>query len=371
MSQRALLRGVAPALAALLFAPACGNDGAAPTGPSPSVQQALHERIVRLEGSGHSEELLKSAEGLFRRRPVQHWFDLDGWNLGRNELRVVWDLNRPDRDQDRTVIRALDFECPQHPLHVMLEYDRELEERGIDLLIVPVMNRAQIWSDRLPDVTSDEQCLGGDLAMPRLLLEMSKAGLDVVDLYPVFAAARAEARSRGEEADIFLKHNPHWTPLGTIIAAEAIADRVRSMEWFRQGRDREGEDFFRKAAELPDAFPRHGNVPEKPEKLQFDCILDEDGEPLHLSDRTSPVLLISDSFGAVYSAEGAGLPNHLHRLLGYRLDRIKVPAGAENTVWQAIARRGDNLEGKKLVIWVFRSQTLVTRELTKIEIFQD
>jgi hypothetical protein len=370
------MRG-AVASALLFLASACGEGDTVQIPPLQHMEalspagQAIKDRIEQLEASGLAEELLTSVGTMLEAEPVPHWIDMDGWSLGRNELLFVQKMNSRDWQRDTDRVRALDFECEGHPLHVISRYKKELAEHGIDLLVVPVPNRAQVYFDRLPNVSSDGTFLGGDLAMPRLLLEMSSIGIDVIDLYPAFAKARVDARSNGEEAHLFLDYNPHWSPTGVRIASMVIAERIRSLDWFKPGKAREGEHFFVNQQRLHLENPQFGNAPSTPPEELHYCVQDADGKRAHRRNRKSPVLVLADSYGSVYINHGSDICSHISAQLGYPIDFICIQQGAENSVWQAVARRKNGLAGKKVVIWLFSRDLLLSREMRKVDIFLD
>jgi alginate O-acetyltransferase complex protein AlgJ len=80
------------------------------------------------------------------------------------------------------------------------------------------------------------------------------------------------------------------------------------------------------------------------------------------SDRNSPVLLIGDSHTLVFNdggdlhTRGAGLADHLAIELGTAIDHIGVRGSGTTVPRITLARRRDNLKGKKLVIWCFSSR---------------
>ena len=73
-------------------------------------------------------------------------------------------------------------------------------------------------------------------------------------------------------------------------------------------------------------------------------------------DRNSPVLLIGDSHTLVFNdggdlhTRGAGLADHLTLELGFAIDHIGIRGSGTTVPRIELARRKDNLKGKKLVI---------------------
>ncbi|HOS43564.1 MAG TPA: hypothetical protein PK794_07745, partial [Armatimonadota bacterium] len=75
--------------------------------------------------------------------------------------------------------------------------------------------------------------------------------------------------------------------------------------------------------------------------------------------RESPVLLLGDSHTLVFHAgedmlaSGAGLADHLALQLGFPVDVVGVRGSGATPSRISLLRRGDNLAGKKVVIWCF------------------
>ncbi|MDG2142848.1 MAG: hypothetical protein P8N31_04765, partial [Planctomycetota bacterium] len=337
---------------------------------------ALQQRIFQIRQHGYSDELLEACVSRLEHNATRTWFPMDGWSPARNELNLVRILNtppparhikdRPIRDTRRTI----------RSMAVILEYHNELKARGIDLLVVPIPGRVQAWSDRALGVPPFDPIHGGDVGLPELLLKMTSEGINVVDVFPALACARAAAMAAGDpDPDLFLTHNTHWSPQGVEACTAPIAEWVRSMKWFEQGPAKEGTAFFRRTEVITDPSKMYGPGRGAPRELIYPKIVSRKGErPYRLSQdfvRGSPVLLIGDSFSSYHWESFADMSLQLFAELGHPVDVISLSQGAENAVWNSVARRGDNLEGKKVVIWLFSANVLVSMEMTKVEIFTD
>jgi len=332
-------------------------------------QQALRARIEVLESSKSHAGFLSAASKLRESKSfVDGFIDLDGWAVGRHELNLVHDLNSPDSKDSDGAALDLDVDREGSPLWVIAHYARELRERGIDLLVVPVPNRVQVWPDRLPDGAKPDPGGGGDLGSARLLLALSEAGVEVVDLSRVFAAEREHAEPDPGDR-LFRDYNPHWAPRAVVLTADAIVARVRRMEWYEPGPEHEGVDFFLHRERLQHTFANHGSPPTEYETFWFDLVLDGSRELIVQDDRDSPVLILGDSYSDIYRTSGADIAVELYARLGFKMDRIAVPNGGANTVWQAVARRRDELRGKKLVIWIFRMSEFTNPKFRAVDPF--
>jgi hypothetical protein len=343
---------------------------------SPAVEAAraetrrlLEERIARLERSGLGDELVASVTEQLDAAPGANWFGMGGWNLGRIELGFVRSMNSHVGGDPKRPVRGLDFDDEDHPIHAIEHYARTLAEHGITLLVVPVPNRVQVQSDLMPNVGADPDLLGGDLAMPRLLIEMARRGIDVVDLYPSFAAARVEDRAEGRTRTLFQDYNAHWSPRGVRIGAQVVAERIRALPWFEQGPLVERADFEIVFEERRSTAPQYGDAPEEQQLMPFDRVLRPNGRRLLERDPNSPILVMGDSYAGMYNAEGADICSHLIAELGHPVDYITVSNGGANSVWQSLARRGDDLAGVKVIVWNVSRSVLDARDMRTVDLF--
>jgi hypothetical protein len=122
----------------------------------------------------------------------------------------------------------------EHPrykrnLPVFVASKKELARYGMDYLVVLVPGNSTIYPDALnPEHPMSKRGLPYRIDLHRLELfkEFEDAGIDYIDLTPAFIRARL-----GKNADSRLKANSHWSCVGRVIAAQAIADWIRARPW--------------------------------------------------------------------------------------------------------------------------------------------
>jgi SGNH hydrolase-like domain, acetyltransferase AlgX len=252
----------------------------------------------------------------------------------------------------------------KNPLPVIREFQQMLAAHGVDFLFVPVPTKVEIFPEK---IEPGQGALTGQVVNPfsrKLLLDLSRDGVEVMDLLPAFLAARARADKRGEEP-LYQHQDTHWTDRGLRMAAELIATRVKAYPWYP-----ELAKHARRFRTRPAAFTRYGDLhsrlPEgqkaryKPESLQARQVL-IDGRKPYDDDADSPVVVLGDSFTGVYElteAEHAGVSAHIARAISYPVDLVMSYGGGPN-VRQKLMRRGvEGLAGKKLVIWMMTARDL-------------
>ncbi len=283
-------------------------------------------------------------------RPVVR--GLDGWLFVGSELRHLglgpfWGPRAVE------VSRANKPEWAD-PLPVILDFKAQLEDAGIELLFVPVPAKAAVYPDRVPGLADADPSLrwdSGDAAFYQVLRER---GVEVIDLVPEFRLHRQK-----QDRPLYCRQDTHWAGPAIEATASLIADRLRRREWFEpvpKGRF----ETERRTVEIRGDLWRmldDASTPKETLSLGFVQRRTEGGlEPVDPW-RESPVLLLGDSHGLVFQgggdmhAKGAGLADHLAQQLGFPVDLVAVRGSGATPSRINLLRRGDNLAGKKVVIW--------------------
>jgi hypothetical protein len=247
----------------------------------------------------------------------------------------------------------------KNPVPVIKQWKSFLADQGVDFLFVPVPTKAEIFPDKLDGSGAP---LKGKVVNPyarKLLLDLSKAGVEVVDLWTPFLRARAEAG----DTELFQRQDTHWTARGIDLAASVIAERIARYPWAKQLAKQ-------KLTTKPASFARHGDLVSrlrdsdrkglKPEALVGQQVLGPDGKPYE-DDPESPVVVLGDSFTGVYQltdCEHAGLSAHLARALGHPVDLVMSYGGGPNVRHKLMRRGASDIGNKRLVIWVMTARDL-------------
>jgi hypothetical protein len=252
----------------------------------------------------------------------------------------------------------------KNPYPVIVEFRDFLRESGVDFLVVPVPTKVEVYPDKL---------LSGKMPVDHLpvlnpygrkmLMELTQAGVEVVDLLPVFLKARTE-RQPGEEP-IYQPQDTHWTDRGLRLAAKIIAERIKKYPWY-EDLEKSAIDFT--AEEV--AFKLRGDLvsrlaPKEQPRYQPDTRLGHkvkfpDGT-LYNDDLNSPIVLLGDSFTGVFQrtpCRNAGVSAHIAKEIRYPLDLVMSYGGGPG-VRKVLLRRGvEDLQKRRLVIWMFTARDM-------------
>ena len=280
----------------------------------------------------------------------------DGWLFLTAELRFL-SAGRFWADDAVAVSRSHKPDSAD-PLPAILDFNKQLKERGIKLLVVPVPPKAAIYPEEiLPELAiSGEETL---TYLSRFYDELRANGVEVVDLAPRYF----EFRSKKRDA-LFCKTDSHWSGLGCVLAAQAMAQIVRAKlpeqpseshyvsDWVSSLFD--GDLGGLLGADAPKIAPGQILV-----RSVRDKATGKNVEP----DSNSSVLLLGDSFTLVFHefyAANAGLLDQLALELGFAPDLIGTRGSGATPVRVSLYRRASKDPGylakKKIIIWCFTSR---------------
>jgi len=242
------------------------------------------------------------------------------------------------------------------PLPAIVDFRNKLAEQGVSLIFVPVPAKASVYPDKLiGDMAADTRV---DTAHAEFYELLGKAGVDVLDLTPVFRGERQKGKP-----DTYCRHDTHWSGHGCAVTARLIADKVRDLPWTKSVVKRELTCDEREVEITGDLWQDIGDAGIAKERLPLRFVGEKVAAELKPvePDESSPVLVLGDSHGLVFHAgnelhaTGAGFVDQLAYELGFAVDLIAVRgSGASSSrisLYRRSARDSSYLAEKKLVIW--------------------
>lgn len=285
----------------------------------------------------------------------------DGWLFLTSELRFL-SLNDFWGAGAAKVSRAPKPDVAD-PLAAIVDFQKQLKAKGIELLLVPVPPKAGIYPDKaVTGVAADEKVTLA--ALQRFYAELTSAGVEVLDLAPQFAAL---CKSAEPSETPYCKTDTHWSPAGCQVAAKTIAAAVQ-----KKLGPPPAANPFAVASATGLAYDLDGDLgallakgvpkPAK-EKLQLRQITNKATGKGVEPDPASPVLLIGDSHTLVFhqfAGERAGLLDQLALELGVAPDLIGTQGSGSTAVRVTLYHKSIKdpayLAKKKVVVWCFTAR---------------
>lgn len=246
------------------------------------------------------------------------------------------------------------------PLPAIIDFNRQLKERGVELIFVPIPPKALIYPDKLPGNFS--RPVGVELSRPyaQLYDKLAEQGVQVLDLIPIFSSAR-------DTAQLYCKTDTHFSGAGLAVVADALSRKIKQEAWY-PAVPKKAYKKEERAVDISGDLARMEKSDTK-ETLPLQFVTDAATGKNVSPDPDSPVLLLGDSHTLVFSVggdlhtTGAGLFDQLSAALGFPLDLLGVRgSGATPSrikLYQRSRKDPTLLTKKKVVVWC-----LSARELT-------
>jgi alginate O-acetyltransferase complex protein AlgJ len=338
--------------------------------PSPEATRALEKTLV--ESSVLVDRLRPWVQSLmveyFGQGNSQAVVARDGWLFFRKDLDYV--NGRPFLDPDRQRERMAGGGVSADPLPAILDFQSQLAERGIRLVLLPVPVKPCIEGDRFTRDSGGARRVRQNASFEASLEALRGRGVEVFDPAPLLF----ERREQTGEAQ-YLARDTHWTPKAMEAVAQALARLVEAAAGgSRPSSSRGGSGApvleERMVAALGDTVALLG-LPEQqtlfsPETVTIRAVSSRGA--FWTSNPGADVLLLGDSFSNIFSfremgwGEHAGLAEHLGAALGQPVDALlRNSDGAFATrqmLQHELARGRDRLAGKKVVVWEFAVREL-------------
>ena len=267
----------------------------------------------------------------------------DGWLFLANELRHVG-VGQFWGDGAAKVSKATK---PQDadPLPAILDFKRQLDALGIELILVPVPPKAIIYPDKVADTVAAPADGKAPARLDAVHQEFYKLlrekGVNVLDLTDDFLANRLS-----EEGPIYCRQDSHWSGLACNLAAKRIAGILRQKDWYQGVKQTKFEPRVASVTISGDLWSvlDEATHPEH-ETLKLRTIRAPGGDTV-TPDKNSPVILLGDSHNLVFQAggdmhaTGAGLADQLAYELGFAVDLLGVRGSGATPARINLYRRG-------------------------------
>ena len=280
----------------------------------------------------------------------------DGWLFFGGELRLL-SLGRFWGSDAAKSSRAHKPDLAD-PVPAIVDFQQQLKARGIELVVVPVPPKAAVYPEKIVpgfDVQTNDPAP----VLHQLYDELRAAGVDVLDLGALFVKNRDDSRG-----PVFCKTDSHWSGLGCVLAAQAIAEKIRPKLPNPSGAKDYVSDWKEAqiSGDLDGLLARDARKPGA-EKIAVQTVSEKGSGRAVEPDPNSPVLLLGDSHTLVYHdflAERAGLLDQLALQLGFAPDLIGTRGSGATPVrinlYRHTAKDAGYLAKKKVIVWCFAAR---------------
>lgn len=268
----------------------------------------------------------------------------NGWLFLRNELRHIgvgpfWG------EAAAKVSRASKPELAD-PLPAIVDFNEQLQKRGIELLVVPVPCKALIYPEQLGGSAGGRL----DTVHQEFFKMLTEKGVKVLDLAEPFLKAKAQPGT----ANLYCQTDTHWSPYACELTAGLIRERL--------GLPGKPGAFKVRAEQRTITGDLAGGT--GTEELPARVVESADGSPME--DKVGTIVLLGDSHTLVFHAggelhgTGAGLADQLAAELGEAVDVVGVRGSGATPARVNLLRRAKAdpayLAGKKTIIWCFAAR---------------
>lgn len=254
------------------------------------------------------------------------------------------------------------------PRTAILQFQRQLAQRNIALVVMPVPIKATIHPEKFSSRYDGLRAAIHNPSYEQLLRELEAEGVSVCDTTDALVQYGQHAANPA-----FLATDTHWRPEAMELAAAELARLIEDKIAFDKPRDdSRWHHISQKVKNLGDIAlllklrPNQRLFDE--EEVAIHPVVDAVGRAWQ-PDPTAEVLLLGDSFANIYSLEmmnwgaAAGLAEQLSRELGRSVDTIlRNDDGAFATreiLSRELSQGTDRLAGKKVVVWQFAARELL------------
>jgi alginate O-acetyltransferase complex protein AlgJ len=253
----------------------------------------------------------------------------------------------------------------KNPLPHLLALKRYLAAHNVNLLFVPVPNKSEVYySSLVPGAVLPQ----GTILNPygrKFLKDAQDSGLEVIDLLPLFFGAAMNDSQTG--AIVYQKQDTHWTNDGLQIAAQAIADRIKTYAWYSETVHKysvcytKHDTTFERLGDIVDKLADNERSAYPPVTLQASQVHVPDGSLYKGSQPQAPVLLMGDSFTGVFElidCKGAGVGAHIAADTKLPVDIITSWGGGPLVREKMLRARAKDLSAKRVVVYMMVARDL-------------
>lgn len=253
-------------------------------------------------------------------------------------------------------------EDSRNPVRHITMLGRYLQTKNIDLLIVPVPCKEEVY----PEFIGNGVTIGkGTVINPfgrKVIASLLQNGIEVVDLLPVFLE---EKKNDAEFGVLYQKQDTHWNGRGLKIAAHEIVKHLKAsaryQSWGQRTKYLTKDTLVTRSGDMVERLPPEKQQTYAPEQMLVQQVRQQDGKLYQSNLPGAPVLLIGDSYTGVFEhidCKSAGVGAHIAMESGLPVDIITSWGGGPLVRQKMLRMRGADLDKKRIVIYMMTTRDL-------------
>ncbi len=244
-------------------------------------------------------------------------------------------------------------------------YHAALAAENVQLIVLPVPAKAEIYPDKFSAAESPKSLLGRQAT---LIQTLEQAGVTVIDL----ASAFHTEREKHPETLLYCARDAHWSPAGIKIAASLVKSAIKDQSWFKPALPLAEPVTLEITGDLVASPTAAALGPEK--------ILVQRTSDLMEPAADAPALLVGDSHTLVFSGgadagfhcQGGGLLDLLQAASGQAWMQVANAGGGTDAARLQLARKAlpkpDFWKNKKVVVWCFSIREITEKKWSEVPI---
>jgi hypothetical protein len=231
-----------------------------------------------------------------------------------------------------------------------------LKQRNIDLIFVPAPKMAEVYPDRVVGHVPPDRIVAPH--MRKMLLDLLRADVEVVDLLPAFLKAREQ-----DPEPLFLPSDTHWSDRAQRIAAQDIAARLERYPFVKAALAKPALYKTDEIARVPFQGSLWGELTEAERQEIGEAVNTpvvrvrkaSDGAPVAPVDESS-IVIMGDSYTnqSLGVAPGSGISAQIAKGANQPVTIVSSAGGTTEPVKDLI-RNPDLLDKVKVVIWIVKN----------------
>lgn len=249
----------------------------------------------------------------------------------------------------------------KNPVPHLIDFKRYLQNHNVNLLFVVVPNKEEVYFDKMSKLIPEPPVKLVNPYSRKILRDLQDSGIEVIDLLPAFLEAKKRDGQSSEP--LYQTHDTHWTSRGLEIAAGLISERIKDYKWYKNLQKISlnlVDTTFGRLGDIVERIPENRRQQYKPTVLNAKQVRMPDGA-LYKGGKTSPVMLIGDSFTGIYElidCKSAGIGSHIAYNTSVPVETITSWGGGPLVREKAMKARADDLNYKRIVVYLMSARDL-------------